>query len=441
MPKPSAYVRNRQVGNDQALGGRGAARRVLLLLAGMSLGLGCVNLTPPPDVVKYRNGSNANSGGVVGPIGGTEAGGNANTGGLVGAGGAMGGGGASGLGGIPGGGGAIVPPDAGRESGPDVSPSLDVATGGGGAAGTGGVLFPDDVAAVGGATGTGGKKSDATPGTGGSAPDGLLGTGGSVGSGGQGTGGSTSVTGGAVSTGGVAVTGGVIGTGGMAAGTGGTPATGGAVGTGGSTATGGSSVYTCANAIVPVSGVVTNFATDWNATTARWGSGTLTGTIYQYAGTGATMSTAKVEGSPLGLHLTGTVPGTNYAGGGLTFLSCVKVSSFTKVQFDVYGSGPNCAIELQLQTFDQRPTDQNPPGGCVKATDGSGCFTFPLAKQVVDLSTTVTTPKTVTATLANFTNWSTTEAGQIVGLQWQFTHTGSSDCAINATFTNIKFVP
>ena len=433
MPNPSASVRNRQVGNDQALGRRGTARRVLMLLAGISLGLGCVDLTPPPDVVKFRNGNNANSGGVVGPMGGTESGGNGNTGGFFGAGGAVGSGGASAIGGNTGAAGSPVPPDAGKELGSDSGTNPDIALGG--AVGTGGVAVPEDVAAVGGATGTGGKMLDATPGTGGSMPDGPAGTGGVVGSGGQATGGSTAVTGGVASTGGVSATGGVVGTGGTIAGTGGTPATGGAVGTGGS------SGYTCANAIVPASGVVTNFATDWNATTARWGSGALTGTIYQYAGTGATMSTAKVEGSPLGLHLTGTVPGTNYAGGGLTFLSCVKVSSFTKVQFDVYGSGPNCAIELQLQTFDQRPTDQNPPGGCVKATDGSGCFTFPLAKQVVDLSTSVTTPKTVTATLANFTNWSAAEAGQIVGMQWQFTHSGSSDCAINATFTNIKFVP
>jgi hypothetical protein len=59
----------------------------------------------------------------------------------------------------------------------------------------------------------------------------------------------------------------------------------------------------------------------------------------------------------------------------------------------------------------------------------------------VDLSTTITTPKTVSATLASFTNWSTSAAGQIVGMQWQFTPSGSSSCSVNATVTNIKFVP
>jgi hypothetical protein len=192
---------------------------------------------------------------------------------------------------------------------------------------------------------------------------------------------------------------------------------------------------------VPAGGVVADFST-WDATTGKWGSGTLTGTVYQYAGTGATMNAAKVEGTPKGLHLSGKVPSGSYAGGGLSFLSCATVASFTKVQFDVYGSALNCVVELQLQTFDQRPTDQSPPGGCVKAADGSGCFNFPVMKQVVSLTTAVAAPgRTVAATLTGFTNWTTDSAGQIVGMQWQFTHGSGGDCAPDATFSNVKFAP
>jgi hypothetical protein len=148
--------------------------------------------------------------------------------------------------------------------------------------------------------------------------------------------------------------------------------------------------------------------------------------------------TAKVEGTTPGLHLVGSVPSNGYAGGGLTFLSCVTVGTNTKISFDAYGSAGSCAIEMQLQTFDQRPNDLSPPGGCVKASDGSGCFTFPRKSQVVSLATTVAAPGTaVSATLSSLTNWSAAAGTQIVGLQWQFT----GACSIDATFTNIKFVP
>jgi hypothetical protein len=118
----------------------------------------------------------------------------------------------------------------------------------------------------------------------------------------------------------------------------------------------------------------------------------------------------------------------------LTFLSCVTTASFTKISFNVYGTSA-CSIELQLQTFDQRPNNQTPPGGC----DPSGtCFTFPAKSQVVSLSTSVAAPGTavsVPLSTSGFTHWTAAVGTQVVGLQWQFTGT----CSIDATFTNIKF--
>jgi hypothetical protein len=254
-----------------------------------------------------------------------------------------------------------------------------------------------------------------------------MGTGGVVGSGGIQT------------TGGTPGSGGIVGSGGSAVATGGKPDSGGTTGSGGATATGGVAAFNCANAIVPANGSITDF-TDWNATTNRWGSGALTGNIYQYGGTSATMNSAKVEGSPAGLHISGSIPASGYGGGGLTFSSCVTVASFTKVSFAIYGSAAGCAIELQLQTYDQRPVDQTPPGGC-KSDGGSACFGFPAKSQIVSLPSAVAAPGTsVSATLSTFTNWSTAAAGQIVGLQWQFTSTGGT-CTPNATVTNIKFAP
>jgi hypothetical protein len=407
-----------------------------MLLAGFTLGLACVDLTPPPEVVDYRNGVVPGSGGQV-PI---ETGG---AGGLVGTGGEVIAGG-TGAGGMAGAGGTTPPPAGGGGAGVDVAGLPDVAMGSGGTVGSGGAGVLDARREDGGSSGAGGKDKDAAAGAGGSEPDALVGTGGvqgtggAVGSGGAttGSGGATAGSGGKTGTGGATGTGGRTGTGG-ATGTGGRTGTGGATGTGGTTSTGGTTGYNgCASPVVPANGVVTNF-TDWNATTSRWGSGNLTGTVYAYASTDMTMA-QKVEGSPVGLHLTGSLSSTTaWGGGGLTFLSCVTVASYRTISFDVYGGASGCDVELQLQTFAQRPTDQTPPGGCVKASDGSGCFTFPLKSQVVDLSTTLTAPKTVSVTLSGMTNWSASAATQIVGIQWQFT----GNCSPNATFTNIKFVP
>ena len=186
-----------------------------------------------------------------------------------------------------------------------------------------------------------------------------------------------------------------------------------------------------------MNGVITGF-TAWNASTSTWGSGTLTGTIFQYAGAGATINTAKVEGSPPGLHLTGSVQSSNggYGGGGLKFFSCVTVASFTKISMDVYGSAAGCAIELQLQIYDQRPAEQSPPGGC-KSDGGATCYNFPAKANFMSPPNSAT-PTTVSTTLSSLSNWSTVPAGQIVGVQWQFTAPGGT-CTPNVTFTNIKF--
>jgi len=313
----------------------------------------------------------------------------------------------------------------------------DSTAGGGGASATGGTAsggVPADAAPgsggsthAGGAAGGGGAPVDADTDV--ALPDLPVESGGVVGSGG-------SSTGGLASTGGTVATGGMTGTGG--AGNGGNVGSGGATASGGTTGSGGTAAYNCASAIAPTNGLVTDFA-NWNATTSTWTSGTLSGNIYRYGSSSAT-TTAKVEGTPAGLHVAGSVPSNNYGGGGLTFLSCVTVTAFTKISFEVYGSAANCAIELQLQTYDQRPADQTPPGGC-RSDGGSSCFKFPTVSQVVALATAVAAPgTTVSTTLSSMTNWSSAAAGEIVGIQWQFTPNGGT-CTANATFTNITFTP
>ena len=440
---------------------RGAAPCLRLLAAPAAVFLwcfaGCVDTTPPWEKVKAAggNGGLGATGGATGqaldgPVG---AGGahEAGVGGAI----DLGGGGAGGA--IGGAGGSIDAPWTGEVG------EIDAGLGGAGGRGFGGSIIDVPVVGTGGAVGDidggsdvpmgdeggapgtdGAPGEGGTPGTGGAPGEGgAPGTGGVVGTGGAGTGGLVGTggagTGGLVGTGG-AGTGGLVGTGG--AGTGGLVGTGGA-GTGGVVGTGGSTAlapYNCGNAVVP-SGTpnVTNFSSDWDAGTKRWGSSSgLYGSIFSYP-SDSTMNAPAVEGAPRGLHLTGTVAAGSSGGGGVLFLVCATVASFTSVEFAIYGSATNCNIQMQIQTFNQRPNDQNPPGGCDKSA--GSCSGFPYVSQIVSASALSTSPTTVNKTLTNFTNWSQTSSpGQVVGLQWQFTPSGSKTCTVDVTLTNIKFL-
>lgn len=400
-------------------------RSIALLVFAIGLGAAaCVSLDKPQAVVACEKANNCTDSTTPAQNGGA--------GGVTSAKGGAGGatGGTSGSGGVAttpvGGGGTGATDTTGRGSGGSAggatSGTAPLGSGGNGA--SGGV--------DGGATGTGGLAgSDA--GLDQALPDIALDSDSPLSSGG------VPSSGGIVGTGGVPGSGGVIGSGGVEAGTGGHSGTGGGAATGGTTGTGGAATYNCASAISPTNGLITDFSA-WNATTSTWTSGSLSGNAYRY-GSSNSSTAIKVEGTPAGLHLTGSVPSNNYGGAGLTFLSCVSVTAFTKVSFEVYGSAQNCQIELQLQTYDQRPADQTPPGGC-KADGGSSCYKFPNASQIVNLGSTVAPPgTTVSITLSSMTNWTSAASGQIVGMQWQFTPNSGNTCSPNATFTNVKFVP
>ena len=380
----------------------------------------CVDLTPPPEVVSYRNGKGGATGAAPG------------TGGEVAA---VGGTGPAGQGGAAG---ITQPPQGTGGMGNDAGPR-DVALGNGGV-GAGGATVGDDTADTGGTSGAGGTEPDAPTGGGGEAIDAPVGAGGVGSTDGPGKGGQTG-SGGASSTAGITGAGGITGKGGTTTGSGGTTIGSGGTTTGSGGATTGSggstavpTAYNCTSPLVPQNGVVTD-STDWNSTTNRWGSGsTLIGDIFYYSGGGASI-TGKVGGSPIGLNLSGSVP-TNggYGGGGLNFFSCVTTASFTKISFDVSGSASNCNIELQLQTYDQRPMEQAPPGACKGDAGANSCYKFPAKSQVV------TAPATnVSVTLSGITNWTAAAGAQIVGVQWQFTTSGSNTCTPNVTFTNVKF--
>ena len=377
---------------------------------------------------------------------GAGTGGTVGTGGIVGSGGRGGSGGATGgVGGKAGSAGAGGTSATGGVTGTGGVPATGGVTGTGGVPATGGVTGTGGVPATGGVTGTGG-----VPATGG-----VIGTGG------------VPATGGVIGTGGVPATGGVTGTGGVTAtggvtGTGGIPATGGVTGTGGVTATGGitgtggaagaganmcplGGVLDCSSAgalTLTPDGQVADFSPAvWNSSTGKWcDADGLSGSVFAYAGTAST-STAAVDTTAQNLKLNFKVAATDYAGGGLTFDSCVNATGFTAVQFNATvtaGSLTGCVWQVQLQTQDQRASTATSPSG---GTCASNCYRYPT---VATLATPAAAGTTYTEAFTAFSNPSGSTIPtrtQVVGLQWQVnsSSSGTGTCTVELRIDSIKF--
>jgi hypothetical protein len=190
-------------------------------------------------------------------------------------------------------------------------------------------------------------------------------------------------------------------------------------------------------------GVVTDFsATDWNATTGKWcDAHGLDGSVFSYAGTGST-SAAVVDATARNLKLNFTVGATDYAGGGLTFDSCVNATAFNAVQFTAAvtaGSLSGCTLQVQVQTQDQRAsTATNPSGG----TCASNCYRYPA---YAIATAPPATPMTFTQFFSGFSNPASSAIPtrtQIVGLQWQVNsgNSGAGTCTVELRIDDIKFL-
>jgi hypothetical protein len=411
-----------------------AARLSILILAGSISSIsGC-------------GGSDAGGSGT----GGSGSGGTSNTGGTgtTGAGGSSSTGGTTGTGGSGSGGVGTGGVGTGGAAGAH-STGSGGATGTGGVVATGGVTGTGGVVATGGVTDTGGTK----------ATGGVTGTGGIVATGG------VTGTGGIVATGGVTGTGGVAGSGSAAgktggtggaagsAGTKGTGGMGGAAGVGGKAGTSGnvctpSAALDCssAGALKLPDGQIADFSSsEWNATTATWcNPDGLGGTLFSYSGATPSAATVAVDTTAQNLKLNLTVGATGYAGGGLTFNSCVNAASFTSVQFTAAiaaGSLTNCTWQVQLQTQDQRDSAAtNPSGGTCDATTTT-CYRYPA---VAGLTAPTAVASTYRETFTLFTNPASSTIStptQVTGVQWQVNSgsSGAGTCTVELRIDNVIF--
>jgi hypothetical protein len=281
------------------------------------------------------------------------------------------------------------------------------------------------------------------PGTaGGAAP-----SGGATGSGGQGGGGNASGSGGAVASsggatgmGGRAATGGTTGPG--SGGAGGRAAAGGGPGsTGTAGASGGrgggaggspaSTTLACSAPVAPSGGLICDFS-NYSAFTGRWSSSSgVTGALFAYHGGTTSTASASVDATGHDFHVIASVDVGSYAGAGIILDTCETAGANRSLGFTVSGT-TSCRLELQIQTYGQKPSTESPPGGCT----GTTCGVYPKASNLA-------TTGPVSVVLSTMTNWTTPSAAQIVGVHWQLTNPAASGAACTADlhFDDVKLVP
>ena len=204
-------------------------------------------------------------------------------------------------------------------------------------------------------------------------------------------------------------------------------------------------VLDCAAPFKPAAaGYVNDFSyREWDG--GKWcGEGDMHGSIFSFKGSGANdAASIGVNTTDASLRLSLTVSKGSYGGGGMAFESgCVDATAFAGVQFTLaVGSGSlaGCAYQMQLQTFEQRPTSQAPPGGCDQ--NFTTCYSFPYVRDNLPAaSMDLTMPTLVSLPFSRFSASAMPAPAQLVGLQWQVNST-SDQCTVELRIDDVAFIP
>ncbi len=214
--------------------------------------------------------------------------------------------------------------------------------------------------------------------------------------------------------------------------------------------------FQCEGSVVPLNcaapftlpaddGHVVNFSSrEWSGASGKWcNESGMHGAIFSFKGNDPNDSNAiSVDAKDGSLRLSLSVSSGSYGGGGVAFeAGCLNASAFSGVQFTVAvasGSMTGCSYQLQLQTFEQRPTSQNPPGGCDILT--TSCYSFPAATGLPAPSTDITMPTLVSIPFGSFVGSVMPAPAQIVGLQWQV-NSSTGACTVQLRLDDIAFIP
>ena len=166
------------------------------------------------------------------------------------------------------------------------------------------------------------------------------------------------------------------------------------------------------------------------------------GAIFSFKGNAPDDSNAiSVDTMDGSLRLSLSVSSGSYGGGGLAFeAGCLDASAFTGIQFSVAiasGSLTGCTYQLQLQTFEQRPTSQNPPGGCDILTPAATAFR---RRRTCRAEPGHHDADPGEIPFGSFGASVMPAPAQIVGLQWQV-NSSSGACTVELRLDDIAFIP
>jgi len=177
-----------------------------------------------------------------------------------------------------------------------------------------------------------------------------------------------------------------------------------------------------------------------------WGTtGMLTGHTFGYVGAmtndAGVMSkvTASIDTAKMDLELKGIVNPADYAGGGMSFDTCVDSTMWTGIQFTLGGTADGCTLQFQLQTESQEPPSNK--GTCTS----SSCYAFP--KEQIQVPAT---PAVVVVRFADLANTGSPALPadfekEMFGLQWHFQSAAPPDggvqtgCSPDVTITNVMW--
>lgn len=178
----------------------------------------------------------------------------------------------------------------------------------------------------------------------------------------------------------------------------------------------------------------------------------LRGAFFSYSGGPAppgnpTSSAANAVDAAAGnFRLSLTAGPGGYAGGGLSFRRCVNASAWNALRFTAWaasGDQASCTFKLLLQTFEQWPATQNPPGSC---SGTMSCYEFPTSPSI----TLTPTPTTFTVPFSALTAAAThamPPPSEVVGLQWQLDSAAAAvdggaqtACTVEVRIDDIDFV-
>lgn len=182
----------------------------------------------------------------------------------------------------------------------------------------------------------------------------------------------------------------------------------------------------------PPSEFITDFS-DWVGN--DWGSaGKLAGGSFDYHGDATTEFEYRIDLREENMHVTGVI--NDYAGFGISLDPCTDATSYSGVQFDIWGTA-NSAV-FQVQTSEDQNVEYNDPRAvCQVLADGDECVA-PQSR----IGAVPEAQETLQFAWGDFSGGKpvpTLSPDQILGFQFQFECASGGMCPVDVRIDNLQF--